>query len=777
MKNLKINKETFLLMLIAALSAVLNFVNLGIEGYGNSYYAAAVKSMTLSLKNFFFVSYDPAGFVTIDKPPLGFMFQAISAKIFGYSGWSIILPQALAGVISVITIYYIVKRAFGSAAGLMSSLLLAVTPVFVAVSRNNTVDNLLVMVLLFACLALLKAAEKGKIKYLIISMVLVGIGFNIKMLQAYLVGPALYITYLLSTSTSIKKRIIHLVAGTVVLIAVSLSWALIVDSVQASMRPYIDSSTNNTVMELITGHNGLERISLSSKNKSGGGPGGNMQPPSQSENSNNSDSKTTQNQSGTDSNKDSQSSRSQSKQSFPGNPPSNGDGKGMPGQASNGGGQMGPGGNGMQPPSGMGAGDNGMQPPTGNGGDGMQPPSGGGPGGGGPGGNGLQGVFGGETKSSITRLFSKNILSDQIVWFIPLAVLGFIAAAIKEKLKIKLDNNRKQSLVLWFMWFLPAFIYFSYNTGTFHSYYLVMLAPPVAALAGIGLSSMWELYKEGGWKAWFLPTALIVNGAVHLLMLYYFISSSSIIKVLMAIVSVLCFISSLLLIIMNLSKNKECYFERNANNRFKKLLLGLALAGILVTPLVGSGAAMVYPLNNSFPAAGLELLSSGSSQNKKVEVTSNENKETTTKDNSNSKLIEFLLKNKTEKQKYLLVVSTSNDGSDIIIKTGEAVMSLGGFLGNNNAITLDQFKELVKNGEVRYVMAGDGRGGNSSEIMNWVKENGKLVSSSEYSNANTQDTQTDTSSESSGNQKHDGFGGMGSGQLYDLKAYTDSAAK
>jgi len=92
MKKLKLTKEKLLLSLILLLSGILNFTNLSIEGYSNLYYAAGVKSMTMSLKNFFFVAFDPSGFVTIDKPPLGFWLQAISAKIFGFSGWSILLP-------------------------------------------------------------------------------------------------------------------------------------------------------------------------------------------------------------------------------------------------------------------------------------------------------------------------------------------------------------------------------------------------------------------------------------------------------------------------------------------------------------------------------------------------------------------------------------------------------------------------------------------------------------------------------------------------------------
>ena len=218
MKKIKLTKETFILSLILILSAILNFMNLSIEGYANQYYAAGVKSMTMSFKNFFFVAFDPAGFVTIDKPPVGFWIQAISAKIFGFSGWSIILPQAIAGVISVAVIYIIVKRTFGSTAGLISALCLAVTPIFVAVSRNNTVDNLLVLALLFACWSVSIAAEKGKLKYLIVGLALVGVGFNIKMLQAYMIVPALYLTYLLPSAVSIKKRIKHLAQGTIILL-------------------------------------------------------------------------------------------------------------------------------------------------------------------------------------------------------------------------------------------------------------------------------------------------------------------------------------------------------------------------------------------------------------------------------------------------------------------------------------------------------------------------------------------------------------------------------
>ena len=731
--KIKFTKENVALILIVLLSSVLNFVNLSIEGYGNSYYAAAVKSMTMNLKNFFFVSFDPAGFVSIDKPPLGFWIQAIFAKVFGFSGVSIILPQALAGVVSVILIYFIVKRAFGGIAGLISALCLAITPIFVAASRNNTIDNMLVMVLLLACLALSVAAERGKFKYLIISMVLVGVGFNVKMLQAYMVVPALYITYLLATNVSVKKRIVHLVVSTFVLVAVSLSWALIVDSVPAANRPYVDSSTNNTVMELIVGHNGTERLSLSSSSKGmgGGAPGEKGQTPPQFKEGSSSKTSNDYNSTG-------------SFGQFSGN-------------------------------SGGKDGGNG-EPPNSNNGDRNMDGDAGGQGFGG--GNTQEGVqsstFGGQATQGVTRLFSKNTLSDQICWFIPLAVFGFIAAAMKEKLRLKLDNSRKQALALWFMWFLPVFVYFSFNTGTFHSYYLTMLAPPTAALAGIGITSMWGFYREGSWKSWLLPAALLVNGGIQLLVASYFTSYSSIVKVLMICIAVLCIIPSIILGALNVLKSIKT-IRQNEMMRMKRILVGISIVGLLITPLTGSSQVLFNKLNGSFPEAGLQLLSSKQQSGPGQQGDSKGNPQ----DNisgSDSKLIEFLLKNKTN-EKYLLVVSSSTDASDIILNTGEAVMSLGGFMGNNKAITLDEFKKLVKNGDIRYVMVGDSKGGNSSssEIMSWVQQNGKVVSSSEYSDS-VQSTTESSNTQSSTNLKNSqGMGGRDSQkQLYDLKEYRNS---
>src|SRR5919112_1314325 len=266
---------------ILVLSAFLNLYGLKSEGYPNSYYAAALKNMLTSWHNFFFVSYD-AGFVSVDKPPLGLWVQAGSAWLFGFNGLSLLLPQALAGVLSVALLYHLVRRSFGSVAGLLAALALAVTPISVAVQRNNLMDALLILALLLAAWIFIVAAERGSLRWLLLGAIVVGLGFNIKMLQAFLVLPAFYLLYLLAANTTWRRRLLHLGAATVVLLAVSLSWAVAVDLTPPTERPYVGSSPNDSVLGLILGYNGLDRLLGVSSDSRGdsipagapGGPGG-----------------------------------------------------------------------------------------------------------------------------------------------------------------------------------------------------------------------------------------------------------------------------------------------------------------------------------------------------------------------------------------------------------------------------------------------------------------------------------------------------------------------
>src|SRR6266849_7838379 len=169
---------------VMLVSIFMNFYQLGQNGFGNLYYAAGVRSMLDNLHNFFFVSFDPGGFVTLDKPPLGFWLQVVSAKLFGFTPFSVFLPQALAGVLSVLLLYHLVRRHFGVAAGLLAALALAISPISVVTNRNNTIDSTLVLVMMLGAWAVLRAAETGKLRWLLLCTIFVGLGFNIKMLEA-----------------------------------------------------------------------------------------------------------------------------------------------------------------------------------------------------------------------------------------------------------------------------------------------------------------------------------------------------------------------------------------------------------------------------------------------------------------------------------------------------------------------------------------------------------------------------------------------------------------
>ena len=251
---------------IIALSLFLNFFRLGQNQYAdittavNSYYAVAVKSMAMNWHNFFFAAFDPQGFLAIDKPPLGFWIQVVSVHIFGFSPWSLLLPEALAGVGSVVVLYMLVRRVFGANAGLIAALALALTPISVVTSRNNTIDSLLILTLLFAAWALSIAAETGSWRWLLVSALLVGLGFNIKMLEAYLILPPFVRVYLCSAPRRLRIRILHLVLAGIVLLIVSFSWITIVDLTPAAQRPYVSSTQHDSELELALGYNGLSRV-------------------------------------------------------------------------------------------------------------------------------------------------------------------------------------------------------------------------------------------------------------------------------------------------------------------------------------------------------------------------------------------------------------------------------------------------------------------------------------------------------------------------------------
>lgn len=245
---------------ILVLSTVLNTHRLAQNGYANTFYSAGVRSMLRSWHNFFFVSFDPASLVTIDKPPLGVWVQAASAHVFGFSPLSLLLPEAILGTLAVAVLYRVIARRLGVAAGLAAALALAVFPSFVAVSRDNGVDPLLILLMILACGAALNAIEDGRWRWLLTCAVLVGLAFNTKTLAAYLIVPGIALAYLVCAPGSWLRRGTMLLLAGMVMAICSFSWIAAVELTPASARPYVGSSTNNTELGLTFSYNGFGRV-------------------------------------------------------------------------------------------------------------------------------------------------------------------------------------------------------------------------------------------------------------------------------------------------------------------------------------------------------------------------------------------------------------------------------------------------------------------------------------------------------------------------------------
>jgi 4-amino-4-deoxy-L-arabinose transferase-like glycosyltransferase len=259
---------------LLALAALLGLWSLDTNGYANEYYSAAVRSMTESWHAFLFGSFDSGGVMTVDKPPLALWIQALSARAFGFSSWSMLVPQALMGVASVALVYDLTRRRFGRAAGFAAGLALTLTPVAVAISRHNNPDALLVLCVTAAVWFLVRGLEDGRTRWVVLSGVAAGLGFEAKMGAALMVVPALAAAWLWVAPRGRVAALRQLGLGGVAMAAVGLAWPLLVWLTPASDRPWISGTSDNSIWSLIFGYNGLGRLTGQQGAPGGGGPGG-----------------------------------------------------------------------------------------------------------------------------------------------------------------------------------------------------------------------------------------------------------------------------------------------------------------------------------------------------------------------------------------------------------------------------------------------------------------------------------------------------------------------
>ncbi|MDX6641988.1 MAG: hypothetical protein QOF12_2999, partial [Solirubrobacteraceae bacterium] len=254
---------------LLVLAGVLNLWALSRNGWANDYYSAAVRSMSTNWHAFLYGSFDASGVMTVDKPPLALWVQALSVRAFGFSSWSLLVPQALMGVATVGLTYDLVRRRFGRIAGFAGGLVLALTPITVAISRHNNPDALLILCCVAALWALVRGLEDGRTRWLLLAGLMVGLGFETKMLVAFMVVPGIALAWLWVAPRGRAAAVRQLLAGGAVMLAVSLAWPVLMWLTPAADRPWISGTSDNSIWSLIFGYNGLGRIVGQS-----GGPGG-----------------------------------------------------------------------------------------------------------------------------------------------------------------------------------------------------------------------------------------------------------------------------------------------------------------------------------------------------------------------------------------------------------------------------------------------------------------------------------------------------------------------
>ncbi|MFD5230633.1 ArnT family glycosyltransferase [Streptomyces qaidamensis] len=681
------------LLAILALAAVLYSWNLSGAGL-NSFYSAAVLSGTESWKAWFFGSLDSGNFLTVDKPPLALMVMGLSCRVFGYGTWQMMAPMTVAALATVWILHSSVKRVFGHAAAAVAALVLALTPITVAINRDNNPDALLVFLMVAGAALALRATRDGRLLPLLGSAACFGLAFNTKMLQGYIALPAVFVVYLYAAGPALVRRVVHLVLAGVVLAVSSFWWAAAVSLVPASERPYIGGSTDGTAWNLIMGYNGLGRI-LGGEGNAGGGGGG-----------------------------------------------------------------------------------------------------------------GFSGTAG------LGRMFN-DILGGQISWLIPFAGIALVGGLVLCGRAARTDLTRA-ALVLWGGWTVLHYLTFALAEGTMHPYYTTALAPGVAALCGgggalllrafradrrwvwvlplaLGVTAVWAavlLRRASGWNTWLWPAVLVVM-ALAVAGLFVFRSGTSGLRLRLPAVSVAAAVAAAL-------AGPAAYAwsvpssgaggGMSGTNPTAGPTTGSGFGG----PGGGAGGGRGLPGGGSggpdeggrqggnaqagggeqggnaeaggglpgggMPSGGQSGQAPGGEQGGQAPSGMQGGPGGGMGGGGSSELIAYLKKHQ-DGAKWLLAVSSSQGAAQLILSSGEPVISMWGWSGSDKAMTLAKLKELVKKGELHYVQVGGGggalaranpsvgEGGGpgggstvSSEVTAWVQKHGTAVKESDYSSRTSTDS-------------------------------------
>jgi 4-amino-4-deoxy-L-arabinose transferase-like glycosyltransferase len=586
-------------------------LSLAVAGFGlvrlpaaddtDPYYAVAVQSMLHSWHNFFFLTYDPAGFISVDKPPLGLWLQAASARLLGFGDLALILPQALAGGLSILVLYHLVSRAFGARTALLASLMLAVTPVCMATNRSNAMDSLLVLAVLLAAWAVTFALETRSPAPLLLCAVCMGLAFNLKWMQGFLLLPGFVVLYVLHAPRPWQQRALRLAAALVVLAVVSLSWAVIVDRVPVAQRPQVAASSRDSEVELALGYYGFSRL-LS--------------------------------------------------------------------------------------------------------------------------GSAVASSFAGDLGNSSGDAQPLRLLNEQaggeVGWLLPSALAGvWLAFADLQRRRRGAQRRRnrgatmaavfterqQRSLTLWCGWLLVVATVYS-SAPYVHPYYLGLLAPPVSALAAIAVLMLWGAYVHSREQRAGLPITLLGTGLVQAAIL---LESANWNRWLLPLELVIAGGSAIYLAATRIRSLRQ--------QAVAGWVAAAGVAGLLLAPAVWASVPVWHFGNPELPVAGPDLLNPAVQQMSATEAFL-----------APPSLTRFLLEHD-KRERYILATRYGGVASPVMLATGRAVLTYGGYLGSDNMLTVPQMASVVTGGQVRFfwLLAASSGAPAGGAIEGWVREQCSLV--------------------------------------------------
>jgi 4-amino-4-deoxy-L-arabinose transferase-like glycosyltransferase len=631
---------------VVVLAAIVYIANLTISGYANTYYSAAAQAGAQSWSAWFFGSLDAANFITVDKPPLGTMLLGLSVRLFGLSSWSILLPEALAGVATVAVLMATVRRTFGSVEAVIAGLVAALTPAAVLMFRYNNPDAVLTLLLVIAAYAFIRALDAGRLRWVILAAALVGFGFLTKYLQAYLVLPIFALTWAIAAPGSIRQRVVGLLVALVAVIACSGWWVVIVELIPAASRPYIGGSETNSVIELLLGYDGLGRI-------------------------------------------------------------------------------FGQGGGGIA----VGAA----------------------PGGG----------FAGDP--GILRMFNAEF-GGQVSWLLPLAI-GAAGLGLWVRRRAPRTDLRRAGYLVWGGWLAVHVLVFSFMSGIIHTYYAVVMAPAIGALAGAGIVELWRLRSRSVLGGMLLGSAIVGSAAWAWALLQRTPALAPGLGMAILATGVVAAAAVALP-------------ARPGSRRTSATLgVGLGLAVLVAGPAAYAVDTMATAYSGGDPSAGptAQGSSGGLGRFDGGQIAGQlppgvlpggpdgaaDGAADGTVDGArpplgsvggprpgdaspaggpggmggdttvNEALTDYLVEHQGDAT-WLVAVNGANQAGSIQLATGLPVMAMGGFSGSDPAPTLEQLQAYVASGQLRFVLvdSGGGGGGPSSgslDVSAWVTAHGTLV--------------------------------------------------